>query len=80
MERVKQEDKYIQKNLDPYLKTSSILDFFQVGFYIWNRYKEKVFVLLTSLPPYEDDRKSKDPGNWKMEIQINNFFLLLLFK
>lgn len=80
MERVKQENKYVQENLDNYLKTSSILDFLQVKFYTWNCYKEKVFVLLTSLPPYEDDRKSKDAGNWKMEIWNNNFFLLLLFK
>lgn len=79
VEKGKQEDKHIQKNLDTSLKISSILDFFQVVFYIWNYYKEKLFVLFLLHPPGEGDCKSKNPGNWNVVIG-NHFFLLLLFK
>lgn len=77
-EKVKQEDKHVQRDLDTSLKTSSILDFFQVVFYIWNYYQENVsvlFLLPSPLPwPWgEGDWKSKDPGNWNMIIG-NHFF------
>lgn len=79
VEKVKQEDKHVQKSLDISLKTRSILDFFQVVFYLWNYYEETVSALFLSPSLDESDYKSKNPVNWYAVIG-NPFFLLLLFK
>lgn len=79
VEKVKQEDKHVQKSLDISLKTRSILDFFQVIFYLWNYYEETVSALFLSPSLDESDYKFKNPVNWYVVIG-NPFFFLLLFK